>query len=248
MLLRPKKQVRAIVEYCLAEAVTRFGITLNAWDVMGNHLHLLLRDERGNYPDFLAHLFKMIAKVLNAHWGRRENFWSSEQANVVWVVTPQDAFDKLIYLLVNPVAADLVERAEEWPGASSLEQNTSRDPRPVTLERPSYFRATGKMPKSAVLRADRLAGFEDMSAGQWAKKVREAVRLAEEEHRKRRKANGTRVLGVRAVLEAEPTTIATRPERRGRLFPHIACRDVELRKRELRAMLEFRVTVRRTAS
>src|SRR6186713_2576999 len=65
-LLRPDRQVVRIYLYCLGEAAARFGITLHAWCVMSNHEHLLVRDDRGNFPEFLAHWHKMLAKALNA--------------------------------------------------------------------------------------------------------------------------------------------------------------------------------------
>ena len=65
-LLRPVKAVEQIYLYCLAEAAERFDITLHAWVAMSNHQHVIFRDNRANYPAFLAHLNKMLAKALNA--------------------------------------------------------------------------------------------------------------------------------------------------------------------------------------
>jgi hypothetical protein len=98
-LLRPDAFVTDTFLYCLGEAAARFDVTLHGWIALSNHEHLVVRDNRGNFPEFIAHLHKMIAKALNAHWGRWENFWATEQTNVVYLVNDQDRFDKLIYLL-----------------------------------------------------------------------------------------------------------------------------------------------------
>src|SRR5262249_28550468 len=125
MLLRPDREVEQIYLYCLAEAAERYDITLNGFIAMSNHQHVILRDNHGNFPEFLAHVNKMIAKAMNTHLGRWENFWSAEQANAVYLVEAADRFAKLVYILANPVAAHLVDRVTDWPGASSLALNLS---------------------------------------------------------------------------------------------------------------------------
>jgi len=239
-LLLPEKKVVDAVEYCLAEAALRTGVTLHAWRQMTNHFHMLIRDNEGRYPEFLAHFHKLVAKVLNAHWGRSENFWSNAQPSVVWAVTRDDAFDKLVYLLANPVAADLVERATEWPATGSLEQNTSAEPLGKVLTRPDYFRKTGPMPEKVVLTAERIGGFEELTSDEWAAKVRKAVREAEVTARDLRRRERRTVLGVRAVMRAKHTDTPKSPARRTTLFPHIACRDVALCKEQLAALAAFR--------
>jgi putative transposase len=238
-LLRPDALVRQTYEFCLAEAGARYGITVFAWIAMSNHQHLLIRDNLGNFPEFMAHLNKMLAKSLNAHWGRWENLWSSEQPNAVYLVEAEDRFAKLIYLLANPVADHLVDRVADWPGACALGQVLTGAPKTVRRPR-GFFREDGPMPETVTLRAERLEGFEHLSAADWAAKVATAVRLAEEEARRRRVESKMGVLGRKAVLAAKPTdqphTVAPR---RG-LRPHIACRDLGRKVRELGLLRAFR--------
>ena len=162
LLLRPDPQVAQIYLYCLGEAARRYDITLHGFIALSNHQHLLVRDNRGNFPEFLAHLNKLIAKAMNARLGRWENFWATEQPNAVYLVEPADRFAKLVYLLANPVADDLVDRISDWPGACSLALNLSG--RSMTMKRPrGFFRANGKMPDEVTLRIERPDGFEDLS-------------------------------------------------------------------------------------
>src|SRR5205085_4941838 len=91
-LLTPCEIVNQIYLYCLGEAAQRFWITLHGWMPMGNHQHIVLRDNLGNFPEFLAHLNKMLAKVLNCHWGRFENLWATEQPNALYLVEACDRF------------------------------------------------------------------------------------------------------------------------------------------------------------
>ena len=210
---------------------------------MSNHEHLIVRDNRGNLPEFMAHLHKMTAKALNAHWGRWENFWAAEQPSVVYLVEAADRFDKLVYLLANPVAEHLVEHVSDWPGACSLMQNLSGRSRTVRRPR-SFFRDGGPMPDAVTLVAERLDGFEHLDHEQWAEKISDAVRAEEDRARVRRAEKKQRVLGRKAVLRSRPTDSPGTFEPRRGLRPHLACRNVERRKHELTALRGFRTAHR----
>jgi putative transposase len=239
LLLRPEDSIEQIYLYCLGEAVARYEITLHGFIAMSNHQHLVVRDNRGNFPDFLAHLHKMIAKAVNALRGRWENLWATEQPNAVYLVEATDRFDKLVYLLANPVAGDLVEHVSDWPGACSLGMQLSG--RTKTIQRPrGFFRASGAMPETVTLRIERPEGFESLSEQEWVAKLEDAVRCEEKRARDERKAAGRRVLGRKAVLRAKPTDVPTTVAPRGGLRPHLACRDKTRRIAELTALAEFR--------
>lgn len=239
LLLRPDPGVEQIYLYCLGEAAERYGISLHGYKAMSNHQHVIFRDNRGNFPDFIAHLDKMIAKAMNARLGRWENFWASEPPNVVHLVEADDRFAKLVYLLANPVADHLVERVSDWPGASSFPLHLSG--RTKTVERPrGFFRPNGPMPDEVTLTLERPDGFEALSESEWAAKVHDAVREKEDQARAERATNGSRVLGRKAVLRALPTDIPTTFAPRRALRPHVACRNKERRRHELRALMAFR--------
>ncbi len=239
LLLRPDESVEQIYLYCLGEAAQRYHITLNGFIAMSNHQHLVVRDNLGNFPEFLAHLHKMIAKAMNALRGRWENFWASEQPSAVHLVAPTDRFDKLVYLLANPVADHLVDRVGDWPGACSFGLHMSG--RTKTVTRPSgFFRPDGNMPDEVTLRIERPDGFEGLSEAEWVAKLADAVRLEEERARGDRRASGLGVLGRKAVLRAEPTDSPKTIEPRRKLRPHIACRDKARRVAELAALVTFR--------
>jgi putative transposase len=242
-LLRPDPRINQIFLYCLGEAVARHGVTLHGYMAMINHFHLVVRDNLGNLPSFMARLNRMIATAVNAYWGRWENLWAAQPASAVYLVGAEDRFAKLVYLLANPVASQLVERVAEWPGASSLEQNLSG--RSIIVARPKgFFRPDGKMPDQVTLSVERVEGFEYLTEAQWTDKLARAVGTAEDIARDKRAEKQLRVLGREAILHARHTD---RPdsieERRGRR-PHVACSEAERRKRELAALREFRTNHR----
>jgi putative transposase len=242
-LLRPDESVEQIYLYCLAEAAQRFDITIHGWIAMSNHHHALIHDTYGRLPAFLAHLHKMLAKALNALRGRWENFWASEQPNAVYLVDKDDRFDKLLYILANPVADHLVDRVTDWPGASSLSMNLSGREKRVKRPR-GFFREDGPMPEEVVLRAHRPHGFEDLSDAAWRKKLTEALAELEAKARSARRRDGSGVVGRRAVLGVDPEDRPATVAPRRTLRPCVGCLDRVKRKVELALLRGFRVAYR----
>ena len=118
-LLRPDEMTTEIFEYCLAEAAHMARVQLVAWLAMSNHYHAVVHDPEGLGRPRQFH--KMVAKALNARWGRWENLWSSEETCVTHSPTAADIFEKVVYVLANPVAAHLVDRVKPVAGCLFLE-------------------------------------------------------------------------------------------------------------------------------
>jgi hypothetical protein len=231
--------------YCLGEAAARYDVTLHGFVAMSNHQHIVLRDNLGNFPEFLAHLNKMIAKAMNARLKRGENFWNTEQANAVYLVEAADRFDKLIYVLTNPVTAHLVDRVTHWPGASSLTLHLTG--RELKVARPrAYFRKDGVMPEEVVVKIERPEGFEHLSEDEWRVRLKKAMADEEQRAQEERRRYKRRVLGRKAILRMRPMDRPDTAAPRGGLRPHIGCLDRALRKLKLRALALFRAA--RTAA
>ncbi len=241
--LRPDEQVERIFLYCLAEAAARYGITLHGWIAMSNHLHLVIRDNRGNLPQFLCHFHKMLAKALNVRWRRRENLFAVEPASAVHLVEAADRFDKLIYLLTNPVIDHLVDRVANWPGACALAQLLSGEPK--TVKRPhAFFALDGRMPDEVTLRIERLEGFEHLSHEEWAAAVLRAVVEREGDADAQRLRDGRSIVGRKAILCMSPGARPETVEPARSLRPTVACMDKVRRILELRLVRAFRVAYR----
>jgi hypothetical protein len=67
----------------------------------------------------------VVARLLGAKRGRRQNFWSAERTNVVAFVEAGDGFGSVMHGLANPVLSGLVDKELRWPGARSLPQGWS---------------------------------------------------------------------------------------------------------------------------
>lgn len=235
--LRPDDQTTQLFLYCLAEAAQRYGVEVIAWVAMSNHYHAVVHDPAGVLPEFMCHFHKTAARSLNARWNRRENLWAAEQASAVRLIEPGDILDKVVYALANPVQGRLVDRALDWPGASSL---AALDGRARKLERPhTFFKEGGAMPRVVRLVARVPPGWPGGAAA-WATAVREAVHARELAERRERLAEGRRLVRRRSLRHLSPFSRPSTPAPRRKLRPQLACRNLARRVAELQALQVFR--------
>ena len=209
---------------------------------MSNHYHLVVTDVRGCLPEFLRHMNLMMAKALNARWGRWENLWSVEQASAIWLVDDDDKLAKSVYALVNPTVDDLVDCIDDWPGVSTWGAHIRG--KPISVDRPiQFFRKDGKMPERVAIEvvAPRRANGQRWALDDWNGKLIAGVRASEDAARTRRQERRVRVLGRRAIRKQSAFERPHTPEERRRLKPSIACRNPERRIDELNALRAFRL-------
>jgi REP element-mobilizing transposase RayT len=237
-LLRPDDETNKIFAYCLADAAARTGMGLIAWSVMSNHYHAVVHDPNGKLPAFLEHLHKMVARALNARWKRDENLWSSNQTNVVELLTAEAVFEKVLYVLTNPTKAHLVDRLVDWPGCTSL---AYLDGRRTTQRRPlKFFRADGPMPENVELFAVQPPCSQAIeSAEHWATRVRNAIEDAERQFREERLRDGARVRGRKAILRDSPSSSPPTRAERSTLRPLVASRDKQQRQAGIDELRDF---------
>src|SRR5689334_11441988 len=76
-LLRPDEINNNTFLYCLIEAAQRCKIDVLLPMAEANHHHTVIYDRYGRAPEFAEHFHKMVARCMNARWGRSENLWSS---------------------------------------------------------------------------------------------------------------------------------------------------------------------------
>lgn len=223
-LLRPDPDTTNAFIYCLTLAAERARIQVVAFLAHSNHHHTIVVDPEGRLPEFLEAFHKLLAKHQNALRGRWENFWAAEATSVVELVGSDDVLAKVIYALTNPVKDHLVERAEQWPGASSLRASLSgwglRARRPHR-----FFRKDGHLPEAVTLRLVRAPGFERLTEAEWRTLLANRIRRVEHAMAEERQRRGTRILGRAHVLRQRPTDRPTTHEPRRGLNPRFASRD-----------------------
>jgi putative transposase len=118
--LLPSAELNEIYLYALAHAAAKHGVHIHGFGCMSNHPHEVVTDVRGVLPDFLRDLHREIALAAKQLYGIPENVWSAEPPSAVELHGPAAQLDAVLYTMLNPVAAGLVARAADWPGAISL--------------------------------------------------------------------------------------------------------------------------------
>jgi hypothetical protein len=237
-LMRPDPETNNAFIYCLAVAANRFGIEVHYTMPVSNHHHTGAHDPKGNYPEFLELFHKLFAKCQNTLRGRWENFWATEQASALRLSGPADVLDKMVYALSNPVKDHLVEKATDWPGASSLYATLHGTE--LTAYRPKhFFRKDGSMPEKVTLKLHRLKGYEHLTQEQFAALVMD--RIAKVERKAREQRRGGPVLGVKAILRQRPTDTPDTVEPRRQLNPRVAAKNKWQRIEALRRNKAFQI-------
>ena len=76
--------LHASVSVCeRAVSAERFGIAVHAVTVMSTHLHAVLTDVLGNYPEFLALFHRLVALMTKVHRKWEGPVWDHEQTSIV---------------------------------------------------------------------------------------------------------------------------------------------------------------------
>lgn len=197
-LLRPESAINEGFKFMLGEVARCHGIELYAVMVMSNHYHLVVRDTRGVLPAFTQHLNSMTGHAFNVKRARRESFWSGRRSTSTYLVGLEDIIDEVVYTLVNPVEAGLVERANLWPGLTSY---AWLDGRTVEASRPHfYFDPNGNVAPSVSFKLSVPPEF-DGDADAWKELIWRRVAAEEERIAKYRRAHGLGFRGRKAVLK-----------------------------------------------
>jgi len=237
-LLKPSRTTNEVFLYVLALAARRYGVKVHAYCVLSNHYHLIVTDPGARLPAFQQLLGALVARALNASWGRWEGFWARCSFSAVSLATPSDILDKAAYVLANPVAARLVRSARQWPGLwSSPEVIGGAE---LKVHRPKhFFDPDGQLEDSLGLELSTPPGFK--SEGEFRELL--VTALTKRESEAAQAASG--FLGVSRVLAQRPTDQPKSREPRRSVSPRIAARDRWKRIEAINRLQAFVVAYRR---
>ena len=255
-LLTPTDDVVQVFLYVLGYVASRRPVSLHAYCLMSDHVHLVLTDLDGSLPEFTRDFASLMARVMNQLRERRENFWSGEKPSYVDLVETEDLRSKMVYTMTNPVAAGLVRQVEQWktleealPAASSVRQVCGDV---VRIQRPDRFLTGDPYPKVVELRLspppccleelELLETSEADSVGapleEFRQQLQAAVHERERDLAEAATARGQGFLGMKRVCAQDPET---QPASDGysNSNPKMAATDRESRKARLAAMAAF---------
>jgi len=233
----PSAKVNRVILFCLARAAALYGIRIHAICVLGNHFHIVLTDPLGLLSEFTGWANEHIARALNCHLGRVENFFDSSRGSYVRLFGSEDVLEKMVYTLSNPVAAGLVAKGSQWPGVRTRPDQIGET---LEVERPDfYFRPDGPVPEKVDLELFVPPAFEADGVRSFRRRFSKAVEEKEAELRQRAREEGRRFKGARAVRQQSPFDSPSTPRAFGTLNPRVACRDKSRRERVLAELRAF---------
>jgi len=222
-LLLPSKMTHEVFGYCLGVALARFGIQMHAVTVLCNHYHIDITDPYGALPAFKHLLNLLVARALNAHWGRFENFFASDAPSDVELATPEEVLDRMVYTLTNPVKDGLVRSGGEWEGLTSYGMRFGTK---MEFRRPEkFFDKNGALPEKVVVEVSRPDILPELTDEELFVLLMRKVKERERELLAEAKEKGRRFLGMRRVLRRKHTDSPASREPRFNLNPRVASRS-----------------------
>jgi hypothetical protein len=195
--LRPCVELNQIYLYALAHAQLKHGVGVHALVGMSNHPHAVITDVHGVLPDFMRDFHRELALGAKALYQIPENVWAAGKASAVELHRTAAQLEAVLYTILNPVAAGLVARAAEWPGAISLPGTRSIEVRRPDLwfseDRPEVLTLVITPPPA-------WTGTED----EWHAWLASQLARRENDVRRARGKHGKPVVGRARVLAQRP--------------------------------------------
>ncbi len=221
-LLRPDDALTNLVLFLLAVLAPLFDVEIHAATVLSSHFHLVVSVEDQRISDFFRDFNSFLAKGVNVlRRARRGIVWEPGDLNIVELKTTDAMVFEIAYAIVNPVAAGLCWRPEDWPGLSIQLQELGR--RVLRGARPTFFFDASAWDANASLQvtlpAQLLAELgEDEARRRIAAEVERQVAAAHADIR----ARYGKVLGPVAARNVRPFQRAKTWETFGVIHPHFA--------------------------
>lgn len=103
----------------LGQTVKRFNWLCHAYCLMGNHYHLLIETPEGNLSAGMRHLNGVYTQAFNRKHDKDGHVFKGRFKSVL-VEKESHLLELSRYVVLNPVRAHMVERAEQYPWSSYL--------------------------------------------------------------------------------------------------------------------------------
>jgi REP element-mobilizing transposase RayT len=239
--LRPDPQINDAVMEWLARAQKAFpGIRLHAVCVMSNHLHLVVHDQKGELAAWAGYFLSNLARAVNRIRKRSGKFFARRHSAEP-ILDDEALIDRLLYVVTNPVKANLCKRAEQWPGVLlwapegvAVERNVSWVDRNARRRLNRRARNGARVPTPRVhgrLRIDPLPSDGTRSD------LAEALRAREHAFAAQRRAEGRKTLTKAQILRQNWHAAPRHPKRSARPPCHTS--DPSLRRAFIEGFREF---------
>ncbi len=102
------------------ECANRYGVSIHAWCLMTNHIHFLVTPERGDSISFAMKVIgSRYAQYFNKAYRRTGTLWEGRHKSSL-VQSERYLLTCMRYIELNPVAAGMVDKPEQYRWSSYL--------------------------------------------------------------------------------------------------------------------------------
>ncbi len=220
-LLRPDAETTEIVGAVVARGLYLYRVKLYGFVAMSNHVHAIVQGSPEQIASWARYIFGQIARRVNKVRGRRGAFWG-RRYSAEPILDDAAAWDRLVYLLANPVQSDLVAQSKAWPGFSTLHEAQGGSPRSFRwldaeglrrTKRSAPCGAEERFTKHHPLTVSTLPDAAHWTAERYTKRLKALLTAREQQAAKRRRQSGRRVAPMTGLLTV-PATDAPRHSKR----------------------------------
>jgi putative transposase len=208
--LIPHRATIALVQYAYAVSAARHGLSLHAFCMMSNHVHIIATDHEGRHPEFTAYAHRIIALGLKAMYNVDGAIWQEGGASVQRLIGAKAVVEAMAYLRVNPVAAGCVRHERDYPAVFGVSPaNAPLEDFSVVVARPDCLGTASSMPEESEFTCTAPESLvHDLGREAGHNRLSEAVDRLRNDSRRARDLQGLGFLGIRRVLRA---SVWTRP-------------------------------------
>ena len=231
-LLLPGPVFNDIFLGILGRAQRLYEIKLCAFCVMSSHFHLLLiADDAQKVSGFMRDLQSKLAREVNRLTGWRGTVFERRYDLAVVTQEEQAQVERLRYILGQGVEANLVENVLAWPGAhcaaalldgAPLEGHWFDRTREYAARNQGEDFAPLDFASTETVELTPIPCWADLSPDAYRRCVQALVDDIDSRAARARKAAGTQVLGVAAILVQDPQHRPTKLDRSPAPLVHAA--------------------------
>ena len=120
LLMNPSPVINDLIGGIVGRALTLFDINLYALEILGNHPHMVLSAERpSEISSFMQWVQSNIARKVGQKVDWHDKFWA-RRFSAEPILDDDAMIDRLEYIFAHGAKEGLVDRAEQWPGLTSI--------------------------------------------------------------------------------------------------------------------------------
>ena len=117
----PSRNLEKLLLGILARYQEIFAVTIYAYCILSNHIHMVIKTSGGNVDEFMENVAREVARRVNWKNRRQGKFWARRYDDQE-VVSEEDLLESFLYVTLNHVRHGLEKDPSRWGLLSSYQQ------------------------------------------------------------------------------------------------------------------------------